>query len=152
MRKEAQAKLAAEGDALANPWAVYQDDQVSDDRLLKPPHGHADPETSFFTTCRTVPQGNSYYYNSVTGASQWEVPEGVVQQYLDQDNNPYYYNILTGESSWEPPGWWSNNTDWGNDALGQANEAPDAGAVIEAQDSWVEYSDSEGNPYYFNTM
>ncbi|XP_078088207.1 WW domain-binding protein 4 [Mustelus asterias] len=69
------------------------------------------------------PEGYFYYYNSKTGESQWEKPEGfqessnfvqseVAQQDLSAsswvegltpEGCTYYYNVITKESRWEKP-------------------------------------------------
>lgn len=67
--------------------------------------------------------GNTYYYNTVTGESKWENPEGfqgentvsaqpaqperssgcLWMEAVSPDGYTYYYNSETGETSWEKP-------------------------------------------------
>ena len=55
--------------------------------------------------------GRNYYYNYVTGESQWDCPEHfkvpvAINKWLkqlDDRQNVYYYNMQTQESSWLPP-------------------------------------------------
>mmetsp|Transcript_42232 Transcript_42232/g.69356 ORF Transcript_42232/g.69356 Transcript_42232/m.69356 type:complete len:101 (+) Transcript_42232:39-341(+) len=75
--------------------------------------------------------GQTYFYNELTGETQWEPPDSFAaqrddalvdmstdyqistyesparaddwQEYTDEDGRLYYYNALTGETSWERP-------------------------------------------------
>ncbi|XP_041835116.1 WW domain-binding protein 4 [Melanotaenia boesemani] len=86
--------------------------------------------------------GNTYFYNTITGESQWDKPAGfqgessasaqseqpesssgsVWMEAVSPDGFTYYYNTETGESSWEKP------------ADFPSNEAPESNKEGESQD------------------
>ncbi|XP_066437662.1 WW domain-binding protein 4 isoform X2 [Eleutherodactylus coqui] len=72
------------------------------------------------------PEGYPYFYNLLTGETQWEEPEGFIEKNkevvtelketkslwiegVSEEGYPYYYNSETGESRWEKPEDFDNN-------------------------------------------
>ncbi|KAF4740472.1 E3 ubiquitin- protein ligase, partial [Perkinsus olseni] len=101
--------------------------------------------------------GTPYYYNTKTGQTQWEYPQGAygedsvtqsgganakaVQQELPEgweeltaeDGTPYYHQLATGRTQWEPP---------------TEQSARAAGGLPEG---WEEFKADDGTPYYYNS-
>jgi len=126
-------------------------------------------------------QGQKYYHNHVTGASQWHAPPafsssasksfdqrgwglkrqesirlktiGDWEEFKDDQGNIFYYNHRTHGSQWEPP-----------PGFAQTQAAKDKGAPdwtlkrqtsmrVKSVGQWQEFHDEQsGQPFYYNTV
>nr|XP_056718099.1 WW domain-binding protein 4 [Euleptes europaea] len=92
-------------------------------------------------------EGYMYYYNTISGESQWEKPEGfgddpqesqMPGQWVEgvsEDGQTYYYNTETGVSSWEKPDGFvssSNESCQEESCSGEGREAESMGTESDA--------------------
>ena len=47
--------------------------------------------------------GKTFYYNVISGESQWEVPEELAWDQVEKDDKKFWFNRVSGESTWEAP-------------------------------------------------
>eukprot|EP00941_MAST-03F_sp_MAST-3F-sp1_P001696 g1696.t1 len=72
----------------------------------------------------------------------------------DEEGNIYYYNNVSGVSQWEPPSGWISNYDWAkNDNDNVSSYMNSTIAVYPLADGWIEMTDiSSGAPFFKNTL
>ncbi|XP_008429190.1 WW domain-binding protein 4 isoform X2 [Poecilia reticulata] len=110
-------------------------------------------------------EGHTYYYNTVTGVSQWEKPEGFQgrssasaqsQQSesslgspwmgaVSPDGYTYFYNTNTGESSWEKPADFPSSEESETQLEKEENAGEDQSSQLETAPAGEERSESDGS-------
>ena len=94
--------------------------------------------------------GREYYYNKITGASQWDVPYDLAwTSVLDSESGKtYYYNEETGETRWTMP-----DSDDDSDSDDSDSGSDDSDSDSDGEELlWQEATDpNTGKVYYFNT-
>ena len=131
------------------------------------------PDVEEWEVCQD-PSGRTFYYNAITGTSQWEAPAAVAEaeewaaiggegawaadnSAWDGDNGGWEGD----EGGWESEhgSWNGDNSGWGEAGEeGWGNDAVDDGSVLSypsialshASSVWEEYQDDGGKVYFYN--
>jgi len=140
-------------------------------RALRPLRGGSDGASSDWSA-HTTDEGQTYYYNSLTGESTWDPPAGWQQtsapqphtaqlgwsKHYTEDGTPYYYNAQTDESSWDAPpdlsgqteaateGGTGNNALQDDDVSAQQAEEDTIAPVVDAHETTGAYTAGEMDP------
>jgi len=131
--------------------------------------GSLPPDVEEWEVCQD-PSGRTFYYNAITGTSQWEAPAAVAEaeewaaiggegDAWEGDSNGGWEGDEGGwESGWngDNSGWEGGN--WNEGSEGGGNEAVDDGSVLSApsialshaSSVWEECQDDGGKVYFYN--
>ncbi|XP_043965985.1 WW domain-binding protein 4 [Gambusia affinis] len=117
-------------------------------------------------------EGQTYYYNTVTGVSQWEKPEGFQggssasaqsqqsesssgspwMEAVSPDGYTYFYNTNTGESSWEKPADFPSSEEPETQQEKEENAGEDPDSQSETAPAGEERSESDGSALELQTV